>query len=100
MQDDEYIAATGELRPSGSDNGERALATISICDLNRAQLCRERYRLFRRTTLLLTRCLDHEGLRQEFDVLLHPTAEHKLAIRSALPVALAKEDRRMYHAAD
>ncbi len=92
---------TGELQPLTSHCAERALATIQICKLNRATLCRERQRLFQTTSRLLqtSRCWD-DGMTSEFKVLLHPTTEHKLAVRSALPGGLADVDRRMYHAAD
>ena len=91
---------TGELEPAGPNHAARALATIKTCNLNRGPLCKERKRLYQRTTRLLQ---DHhltEGLKREFDSLLHPSTEHKLAVRWALPNDLAQEDRRMYHAAD
>ena len=88
---------TGELQPAGPDREDRELATIKACRLNRATLCSERRRLFRTTTHLLQ--ASHrwdDGLTREFNALLRPTTEHKLAVRCALPGGLADLDRRTY----
>jgi uncharacterized protein (TIGR02646 family) len=93
---------TGALEALSNADTARFTETITLCDLNREALCVERLRLYlsvQRYWLDIRKGARIEDLNPDFAAYLKPTAEHKFAIRSALPPDMAEADRALYHAA-
>lgn len=93
-------AGTGELKPHpllDEVGRQRALQTITICNLQRGPLCVKRLDTWQRASEWLTQAAEPAVERER---LLNPRTEYKLVVRRAFErgrrTDLAQEDRRRF----